>query len=223
MSISKNDPFNINLCIRGLGNQLTYMHSDLYEYNYYLTFKRSFRAYKKEFNDAWDNVIEHAAFFENSTDPYVRIGLKAEERLMVCKLELCLRWGIIEEEDLQDELISEQADRFNPFTLYYKKSKSYRKLNLYFVRTLTGFIECLYQYACVLTAQSYKVPLLLKKQFSLPDVDSLRLLNEDDNTVILLTELITELKQDLAEYKLLIENKGKPVKAPKVKDVKVPL
>lgn len=217
MKISRNDPFNLNLCIRGLGNLLTFMHSDIYEYMYYLTFKRSMRAYKKEFNDALHKSIDDGAFFEDSTDLYVKSCTSACHKIMYCKLELALRWGIDEIEDLENVDLKVQAQRFKPFFLVSKRSKSYRKMVLFYERTLSGIIESLYLYACALTAKTYKIPLVLKRQFKLPDAVSLWLLNQEDNDVELIKELIIELKTDLSHFKLLIENKGKLPKIARVK------
>ena len=51
MKNSRNDPFDLNLCIRGLGSLVTSLHSDIYEYAYHLTFKRSMKMYASEFYD----------------------------------------------------------------------------------------------------------------------------------------------------------------------------
>lgn len=205
MKISRNDPYDLDLFIRGLGVLLTQMHSDLYEYIYYLTFKRSMKAYAKDFNDPWEQAIEHLDFFEKIEDPFVQNCLSAQQRLIDCKVELTLRFGIDEVEDLEDPLMSVQALRYRPYMLVFKRSKSYKKLKLYYERSLSEFIESLYLYACALTAESYKIPLVLKKRLNLPDEESFRLLNQDDHTVELLTELIKGLKKDLSDLRLLMK------------------
>lgn len=210
IKVSRNDPFDLNLCMRGLGVMMTYMHSDLYEFMYYLTFKRTMKSYSQEFNDAWAQGIEEIDFFEKTDDPFVKNCTHAHNSIADAKMELVVRFGIDEVEDLEDEEMVLQSTRFRPYFLLYKRSKSYKKLKLYYERTLTGFIECLYWYACALTARSYKIPLVLKRQLALPDDESLRLLNQDDNNVELLKELISELQKDLQELKTL--NIKKPVK-----------
>lgn len=207
MNISRNDPFDLNLCIRGLGTLVTYMHSDIYEYTYFLTFKKSMKLYAKDFNNPWEQPIEHDDFFREIDDPFVENCLKTLEKLIDFKLELALRFGIEEIEDLQDDVIIVQAGRFKPFMLVYKRSKSYKKLKLYYERTLSGFIDSLYLYACALTARSYKIPLVLKRQFNLPGQEGIRLLNHDDDNVELLATLITGLKADLNNLRTLLLKK----------------
>lgn len=205
MSISRNDPFDLNLCMRGLGNLVTYMHSDIYEYVYHLTFKKTMKLYAKDFADPWEQPIEHDDFFTEIDDPFVENCLKALEKLIDFKLELAVRFGIEEIEDLQDEDIIMEAGRFKPFLLVFKHSKSYKKLKQYYERTLTGFIDSLYLYACAITAQRYKVPLVLKRQFELEGQEGLRLLNHDDNNVELLAILIADLEVILKELKTLLK------------------
>lgn len=208
MKTSRNDLFDLQLCIRGLGTQLTRMHSDLYEYAYYLTFKHSMKAYKDEFTDPWEKHIREHEFFLGSTDPFVRQSASAIKKIIYFKFDLCLRHGIDEVSDLHNPEIIAEAYRYQPYYLCFKESKTYEKMNLFVMRTLMGIIESLYLYACTITAQSYKIPQALRRQFKFPETTSLWLLNEDNNDVYLLINLITGLKEDLSEYKLLIENKG---------------
>ncbi|SMC94738.1 hypothetical protein [Pedobacter nyackensis] len=207
MKISRNDPFDLNLCIRGLGVGVTYMHSDIYEFIYYFTFKKSMKMYAADFRNPWEQSIDHHDFFMKIDDPIVQNCLVTMERLIEYKLEIALRFGIDEDEDLADEFIVSQSHRFKPYRLVFKRSKSYKKLIPYYDRTLSGIIESLSLYACALTAQSYKIPLVLKRQLSLPDTDNYRLLNHDDNNVELLIKLIVELKKDLDNFRDLSLNK----------------
>jgi len=181
------------------------MHSDIYEFTYFLTFKKSMKLYARDFDNPWEQPIEHDDFFREIDDPFVANSLKALEKLIDFKLELTLRFGIDEIEDLEDEVIIVQAGRFKPYMMVHKRSKSYKKLKLYYERTLSGFIDSLYLYACALTARSYKIPLVLKRQFNLPGQESLRLLNHDDNNVELLATLITGLKTDLNDLRALLK------------------
>lgn len=205
MEISRNDPFDHNLCVRGLRLLITYMHSDLYEFAYYLTFKKSLKSYSKEFNDPWVNSIDHDEFFKKIEDSFVQNCIDAQNELIYCKLAMNLRFGIEEIEENEDELIISQAGRFRPYFLVHKRSKSYKKLIHYYERTLVGFIKSLYTYACALTAQSYKIPLVLKKQFDLNEEESLKLLNQEDNTVALLIDLIKDLRRDLRNLREMIK------------------
>ncbi|PYF74753.1 hypothetical protein [Pedobacter nutrimenti] len=203
MSISRNDPFDLTLCMRGLAVLITYMHSDVYEYVYFFTFKKTMKSYAKDFNNPWEQPIEHGDFFDGIKDPFVWNALKAERRLVEGKHELALRFGIAEIEDLMDEQITMQAERFKPFRLVFKRSKSYKKLKTYYERTLSAIIDSLYLYACALTAQSYKIPLVLKRQFNLSQQEGLRLLNHDDPNVQLLANLIDGLRADLERLSVL--------------------
>jgi hypothetical protein len=181
------------------------MHSDLYEYMYYLTFKRSMKSYAKEFNDAWEQSIDHDEFFQGTTDVIVRNCHQAHGKIIDCKQELVLRFGINELEDINSREIVTEAQRFHPFQLLYKRSKTYKKLSNYYERTLAGFIECLFIYACSITAENYKIPLVLKRQFKQAPEDWFRLLNHDDSTVELLQSLILDLNRDLSVLRLILK------------------
>lgn len=221
MKPSRNDPFDLNLCIRGLGNLLTAIHSDLYEYVYYLTFRRSMRAYRDDFPHPYIEDIEHMVFFENTGDPYVSSCLSAHNKIAKAKIELSIRWGIDELEDLENESIIIEELRFRPYLSCYKNSKSYKRMTLIYERSLIGIIESLYLYACALTAQSNKIPLVLKRQFKLDDDLSLRLLNEDDNNVSFLKTLIVGLKEDLLHFQsLLKEREDKAIAAKANRELK---
>jgi hypothetical protein len=209
MKVSRNDPYDLNLCIRGLGVLTTYMHSHIYEFIYYMTFKRSMKSYAKEFSDAWEQYIDDNEFFEKIEDPFIQNFLKAQNSLIEFKLVLILRFGIDEDEDLGNEAIVAQAERFKPYLMRHKRAKSYKKLKLYYERTLVGIIECLYFYACAITVRSYKIPLLFKRQFRLEGEAWGRLLNQDDNSVELIKELIGELKEDLSSLNVLMTAKVK--------------
>lgn len=207
MKPSRNDPFDPRLCLRGLVIIVTYMHSDAYEFLYYFTFKRSMKAYAREFNDAWEQSIDHDDFFEGNPDPFVQNCRRVQNRLIDFKLAMILRLGIDEFEDHDDEELLAEAQRYRPYLLAHKRSKSYKKLKSYFDRAISGYIDCLYKYACALTVEGYKIPLVFKKQFLLDDQQSLRLLNQDNNQVELLIELITDLKKDLLNLRFLMEKR----------------
>jgi len=205
MKISNKDIFDYRLTIQALGVMLTYMHTDLYEYMYYLTFKRSMKSYAKEFNHAWENSIDHDEFFEGINDQIVQNCFEAHGKIIDCKQELILRFALNEAEDLESRQIITEAQRYHPFQLLFKRSKSYKKLSLYYERTLEGFIECLFIYACSLTAEKYKIPLVLKRQFKGPVEDWFKLLNHDDPTVELLQSLILDLHRELSVLRVILK------------------
>ncbi|WP_316819162.1 hypothetical protein [Pedobacter nyackensis] len=207
MKPSRNDPFDLSLSMRGLGAVVTRMHSDIYEYVYHFTFKKYLKSYIRDFKDPWEQPIEHDDFFNEVDDPVVKSCFAAMRRLVDYKIELNLIFGIDEIADLEDEYIVVESKRFKLYLLVYKRSKSYKKLKLYYERTLTGFIETLSMYAYALTAQSYKIPLVLKRQLALPGEESLRLLNDDDSNVAMIKELVIGLKKDLEDFKSLSVSK----------------
>lgn len=205
MKPSNKDPFDYHTTIRALGVTLTYMHSDLYEYMYYLTFKRSMKSYAKEFNDAWEQSIDHDEFFQGTTDLIVKSCHQAQGRIIECKQELILRFGINEVDDMHDRELLAETHRFRSFHLLFKRSKSYKKLSNFYERTLAGFIECLFIHACAITAENYRIPLILKRQFKQPAEEWFRLLNHDDATVELLQALTLSLYQDLCGLRLILK------------------
>ena len=208
MKLSRNDPFDLRLCMRGLGALVTRMHSDIYEYVYHFTFKKSLKSYGKDFKDPWDQYIEDDDFFMDVDDPLVKNCIISMGRLIEYKQALNLIFGIEEVEDLEDEFIVSESNRFKIFLLVYKHSKSYKKLKPYYERTLEGFIENLSLYAYALTAQSYKIPLVLSRQLKLSGEESLRLLNADDTNVAMIKELVIGLKRDLENSKSLSVSKA---------------
>ncbi|WP_442591887.1 hypothetical protein ACSBL2_11725 [Pedobacter sp. AW31-3R] len=205
MKTSVNDPFDVDICLRGLGNMISLIIDDVYEYAYVLTFKRSMKMYSKEFHDPDEVPVLDLAFFQNTGDLYVTNCAEANGKLVAYKLKLINILNIDEIHDFNDEVLDNEGDRYKPYYLMYKKSKSYKKLRQYYERLLVETIKCLFTYACVLTAQSYRVPSILRKQFNLPDDQCFRLLNTDDLHVQLLIELIIDLKKSLAELREITE------------------
>jgi len=51
---------------------INHIHSDIYEYMYYFTFKKSMKLYAKDFNDAWVQYVGEVEFFEKIEDPFVK-------------------------------------------------------------------------------------------------------------------------------------------------------
>lgn len=210
MKPSRNDPFDLNLSLRGLGNLISILCTEVYTYAYIMTFKRSMKMYKKEFYDSAAVPIEDLDFFQHTGDLSVENCMEVFSKLAAYKTQLTLILGIDEEEDLTNERIALAATRYQPYYLMFKKSKSYKRLRLYYERLLVETIECLFTYACMLTAQSYKIPAVLKKQFERSDEESLRLLNADDHHVLMISQLIQDLRYSLTELRTIIA--GRQVK-----------
>ncbi|MCX2451618.1 hypothetical protein OQX61_10120 [Pedobacter sp. PLR] len=204
MKTSTNDPFDLDNCIRGLSMLMSSVHSDFYEFIYYLTFKKEFKAYYSEFNNPWESPIEDGAFFDDVEDPCVQNCLKAFTMIGQAKEELNTWFGISDEEGEEVRMATYAIEgmRFKPFQVFFKRSKSYKKLKLSYERSLAEFIHSMFLYSCALTAQSNKIPLLLKRQFKLANDDAFRLLNQDDNQVVLLIGLMKGLKKLLNELRL---------------------
>ncbi|MGY0036433.1 hypothetical protein [Pedobacter sp. NJ-S-72] len=205
MKISTKDQFNLDSSFRGLGLLTVQLYDDIYEYMYHFTFKKVMKSYANDFNDPWKQYIDEVEFFETIEDPFVQNCIRTEGKLMTFKFKLISRFGVDDEEESKTAIL--QAERFKPYILRYKHSKSYKKLRLYYERTIVETIDCLYLYACAITAQSNKIPLVFKRQFKLPEPECMKLLNHDDENVELLMELIVELKKDLNEIRLLIMKK----------------
>ncbi|WP_316839982.1 hypothetical protein [Pedobacter gandavensis] len=204
MKTSTNDPFDLDTCIRGLSMLLASVHSDLYEFVYYFTFKKTFKEYYSEFNSPWEHPVEDGTFFEDVEDPYVKSCLKSFTLVGNTKMELIAWFGINENRDAQSAKYVFEGMRFKPYQTIFKRGQSYKKLRLCYERSLAELIHSLFLYACALTAESNKIPLLLKRQFKLNNDEAFRLLNRDDDQVALLIELMKELKKILNELRLVI-------------------
>lgn len=201
MKTYTNDPFNLKLSIRGLAYQMMFSYSDLYEYAYYFTFKREMKEYLFDFPDPYTLFIEDPEFFETSGDPLVRNCSRAHRRLADCRYELMLNWGIDEFKDMRSKIVHQEANRFHPYKLNFKRAKSYKRLKLYYERTLQENIAYLYLFASAITASKYRVPDVFRKQFELPIPECLNLLNQEDHNVFLLVKLICGLNEDLIELR----------------------
>jgi len=207
--ISASDPFDQQLSIRGLIYQMTQMNSNLYEYAYYLTFKRACKEYADIFKDAYDMPIDEQCFFLGTGDQLVLNCCSSYDKILSLQRELMRRFFIDEIDNLQDKVAEVQSRRYAPYRLLYKRSKSCKRLKMQYERTLLDYIEYLYKFACVFTASNYRIPLVLKRQFFKEEEASLRLLNSDNDTVALLIEAIIGLRADLEALRQLNVNKKK--------------
>ncbi|WP_316821245.1 hypothetical protein [Pedobacter gandavensis] len=211
MKTSANDPFDLDTCIRGLSMLMASVHSDFYEFVYYFAFKKSFKKYAKDFNNPWESPIEDGAFFDDVEDPYVQGCIKVFSLIGNAKTDLNTWFGINEYQDSQSAKYVFEGMRFRPYQAIFKRSQSYKKLRLTYERSLSELIHSLFLYACAMTAESNKIPLVLKKQFKLNGDESFRLLNRDDDQVALLIELMKELKKILNDLRLQIYTPNVPV------------
>ena len=199
--VSAKDQFDLKLFISGLVRQMTELNSNIYEFAYYFTFKRARKAFSREYYDPYDMFIEEMQFFKDTNDLVVINTCSVREKIIAFKVELMKRYLIDEMENSIDPTAIEQSQRFAPYRMVFKKSKSYKKLKVYYERSILEYIEYLYKAACVLTASNYRIPLVLKKQFLKEEALSLRLLDTDNDIVVLLQEFITGLRKDLAELR----------------------
>jgi len=209
VKIYANDPFDLNLCVRGVIIQLVEMTSNIYEFAYYFTFKRSRKDYAAEFNNPFTMPITDMEFFLDTGDAVVLSCCSVDDTLLALMVELTQRFGIDQEDNLEDPVAQAQSRRFAPLRQVSKKSKSYKRLKINYERSVVDYIAYLYQIAAVITASRYRIPLVLKKQFLLPETVSLRLLNDDDLTVALLKDTIIRLRQNLADFRELAGGKKK--------------
>lgn len=207
--ISVSDQFDAQLSIRGLIFQLAEMGNDMYEYSYYLTFKKTYKEDARVFNDAHEMPIEEQSFFLKTGDPFVINCCSVENKILDLKDELMRRFQIDEMDNTEDEVAEVQSERHVLYLLFYKRSKSYKRLKIQYERALLEYISYFYKFACVFTASNYRIPLIFKKQFLKDEAISLKLLNSDDDTVALLMEYIISLRVDLDAWRNLNINDKK--------------
>lgn len=204
MKISTKDAFDLNLFVRGMGNQLTYMHNDIIDYMYHMTVRGGQKVSREELLDMDRRGLFNSKVYRQSADRNVRICASIDCKIREYKSKLCYRWGIDELEDLQDDYIIVEAKRFSPKLLRFKKSNNYLRVRVFYGKVLTGFVDCLYTYVCAATAQSYKIPLLRKKQFELCNRYDLRFHNDSEDIVRFINTLIDEIMDDVIAYEDMV-------------------
>lgn len=200
MKTSRNDIFDLDLCISGLGNQLTFMHTDIYLFMYSMTFRSSQTASEKEFKEAMKNGEKNLKIFANSKNLDIRLCARIQWAIIKFKQELCSIWGIDERKDLADEMLREQAMRYSPRLIGEIKRRNYLKMSLSYAKILTGFVRCLNSYVCAITIQSYKIPMVPDKQVILCDKHSLDLPVENEKMVRFINNLLAEIIDDIEKY-----------------------
>jgi len=198
-----NDPFDLTLLIRGMVLQLIQMSSNVYEFAYTFTFKRTMKAYKEEFYDPFDKMVEDQEFFLATGDPVVINCVHAENIFHDIKNTVMMRFRLNLEDLVKDPATYRESLRFAPLRLHYKRSKSYKKLKSCYERSLLDYIKYLYQIACVITIEKHRIPAVFNKQFVSNEEQSLWLLNSEDATVTLLKDGIAVIRKQLQQLREL--------------------
>jgi len=193
---SAKDPFDLELLIKGLIYQLIEMSSNTYEYTYYFTFKRSMKSYADHFNDAFEMPVDDQQFFLNTGDEVVINCCRVDKILIKLERALALSFGLELDQVAEDVDAETQSLRFAPLRMMYKHSKSYKKLKMFYERSVQDYIAYLYKICCVLTTRKYRIPSVFYKQFA-KNESPFWLLNAEDKTIMLLTQAITSLKFEL--------------------------
>lgn len=193
MKTSSKDHFELKLCIGGLAMALIQMNSRLYEYAYYLTFKRTFKNYTKEFNDPWEMPIDDHEFFWDIADPYVQQCIKSMGLLSDAIEALLLRNGLYAQDVLNNFGFGRESERYIPNQWIPLHKKSYKSVTFYCEYYLEEIINTLYYYACALTLRSYTIPVVMRTKLDYSPTGSFRFLNLDDNEVASMVDLLSEL------------------------------
>jgi hypothetical protein len=201
--ISANDSFDDSLFIRGVVHQLLHMYSNVYEFRYYFTFKKTRKRFSKEYHNPYKMSIFEEQFYLDTGDLVVRNCCSVLRKISVLKGQLMTSFAIDEMENMRDKVAEIQAKRYAPYRLIFKKSKSYKKLKVYYERSLLEYINYLYKVASVITCSNYRIPKVFGKQFLLENAVSLRLLNIDNDVVAAIKEVIEGLRKDLADLRSL--------------------
>ncbi|EDM38901.1 hypothetical protein PBAL39_22550 [Pedobacter sp. BAL39] len=197
---SENDAFEFDLLIRGLVIVLTSMWSDVYDYNYYLAFKKSKKSYPKEFHNSIYQPIEHLVFLGGVDDPFVQNGYQTFSRISRFKHAFNFRHLIYERTDLNDRDICTESGRFSACKLIRMDSKSYKQMRVSYQGVLVDFISTLYKYASALTVQSNKIPRGFANQFRNGGNGKYKRLDTNIIEVSLLLDLILSIESNLAEF-----------------------
>lgn len=205
MKISGNDPFDLDLCIRGLGNQLTYMHNDIFDYMYNRIERPGRTPCINAFKELQENCLYDYRKFQSHKSHYVQLCFRIDQNIRKYKEVLCVIWNIDEAADLQDALIMEQAKRYSPRLLPFKKSRNFVKVDSFYAKVLTSFDECLHSYLCAIITGSYKIPIEKNAQVKLCEQNDLIPLSENEEIVPLLDGLIDDIRGDITAYDRRVE------------------
>jgi hypothetical protein len=193
IKISVHDQFDYRKSIKGFHIQLALMQTEIYVYYYTFAVKRQLKVYFKDYFNLINELVPEEKAFMDTGDPFVIHGVNVRKQMNGFMDILALRFGLDIDENITDLELVAESRRFKPYYLWYKKSKSYKKLRFYYEKTLLSHIHYLFKIACVYTASSYRIPAVLAKDFNLPDSISFDLLDQDNHTVRLIIDLIKVL------------------------------
>ena len=200
---SKNDVFLLQRCTGGLGNLLNFMLTDLYTFCYYITFKKELKTYVNIFKDPFDTPIDDPHFFDDINDPVVQHINFTYDLLIAFYQNYKLRHGLLEELFTKDHDLLKEAQRYTLQMVPSLKRKSYCFMKLAYERFLESVCNVLYYYCCVLTLNSYLIPVKMRVTLDYTHQGSFRYLNIDNNDVALLTELILSMNERIVLLKAL--------------------
>lgn len=203
LKIYATDPFNYRLSLQGFNVRLFFMQSDLYHYAWTWAFRKEYKAFAADFDDRLQEMAGDFDFLLRTENPWVMHAVEVRKTMLQFTNLVRQNYGLDWLIDQTDPLISAQSKRYAPFQLMYTSRKSTKKLKLYYERTLISHINYLYTIACMFSAGKYRIPLVLKHHFQIDDAASLRLLNHDDDTVSLISNLITKMMGHLQELNQL--------------------
>jgi hypothetical protein len=208
MKLTKStDEFELQQCIDALGRFLIDTHSTLYDFSYYLTFKKSLKSLACEFKDPNENHIFDIEFFEDIDDPIVRHSMRMWN-LIVDYLTLFLkRYGLDDVQLLEDDNAEVQAKRYAPLGIRRKSRSSYKREAVNYRFYGEQLSNSFYYYACALSVQSYRIPFAMRVQVEYSNSGSFRLLNIENYEVASLIGLIDNLQEKQLELEKLMIKK----------------
>ncbi|RZK39179.1 MAG: hypothetical protein EOO90_19760 [Pedobacter sp.] len=175
-------------------------YSLLFDYCYYITFKRTLKEYKEEFSDPYEQPIWDLDFFTDVDDAYVQQLSKISGILVEYSADFLFRNGM-DDEKVQNLFDEEQALRYAPANRHYIYKKGYRQLLIDTHQYIESVIETLYLYACAITMESYQLPKYMRCKVVYTLDESLRFLNLENYEVNTLTELILILDNEKEKLK----------------------
>jgi hypothetical protein len=193
IKISVNDPFDLRQSVRGFNVQLSLMQSDIYFFYFTFALKRELKLYKADYWELFNALVYDIKIFADTSNAFVINGLRIREEICAVNKVVSLRFGLELEDEIKNPVIVAESRRYRPYCLWHKKSKSYVRLRIYYERTLLSHLHYLYKMACVYTASKYRIPPILARQFNLPDSISFHLLDQENDTVMLIINLIEKI------------------------------
>lgn len=200
------DPFELTPCIHGMTTFITYAYTQILNFCYALTFKKSLKALAHEFKDPEENPINDVEFFQDIDDPIVRNGYSSATLLINYIYPFLLRYNL-DHEEIMDLNLNDEAKRYAPTFITYLRGKSYLQTSLAYQRFLEELSNTFYHYACALSLNSYQIPVHMRTSLNYTPQGSFKWLNSDHYEVQSLIELIEALQKIEAELKEIITRK----------------